>query len=210
MSTFFTTLKEVIGPIFSVAGPIATISLAIYVYIHSQRRDVKVYIGNSISLLDAELFKEHGLEVSCKGISATDLRLTDIRVINRGRVHIAPADYYEPLKVYFGPEACVLSAKLIAPFSKQTDEIARWHGNDPGMTDRTRLEFHKVLLNAGDVIDIRVLVSNSLIAKPEGKIAGVKSIHPEPYSIIGLGALGIRSFCQRMAMRSIARFAARG
>jgi hypothetical protein len=69
------------------------------------------------------------------------------------------------------------------------------------MTDKTRVILEPIMLNPGDYVDFRILVSNSAGVDSEGRIAGVKDIHPAPYTIFGLGALGRQKASPHMTFR---------
>ncbi len=99
-----------------------------------------------------------------------DVRLVLLRLLHTGNREIKPGDFIQLLSVGFGPNAKVLSATISAAQPPNNHVTVKAQSN--------KIEVSKTLLNGGDSITFKVLVSNYQGPLTfEGRVAGVKKIN---------------------------------
>ena len=139
------------------------------------------------------------LQILFQGEVVQKVYLLVIRISNTGNVPIASSDYERPISIRFGGEARILTTEVSESEPKNMD--AKVETRDQNILVKP------VLLNSGDSITIKSLVSNySGKLNIDGRIIGVKNISPKRdtsniWSVVlmiagmvlfGIGAIGSR------------------
>jgi hypothetical protein len=117
------------------------------------------------------------VEIGGHKFKATDVDFVLIEVLNTGNRDIEEDHYQRPLNFDFGDKAQVLSAEVL--YENPQDPPIRAALSHT--TNSVTLE--PVLLNAGEMVGIKVLVANSDAFRWDGRITGVtkiKHISPVP------------------------------
>ena len=108
------------------------------------------------------------LDVSFRGERVTDVQVIEVRVLNTGNIAIATADYERAMRVNFGAGASVLTA-----------EVERAHPRSLRIAchpDGSGFVIEPVMLNGGDWIQVKTLVSRSGKVSVDSRIIGVKDV----------------------------------
>jgi len=108
------------------------------------------------------------LQVHLDDVPIEDPSLIVIRVTNGGNVSIRPKDFERPLSFAFGPTSEVLSAEITR---------RRPHNMTAALVfDGGRVTLAPLLLNGGDSVDIKCLVSRVTIIDDDARIEGVSYV----------------------------------
>lgn len=165
LELFRDPLWQFIGALLAIIAIIVSIVL----YYRQRRWKVLSYeIVSRTSLLSVAKEVEGKLLILFEGKSVRKVHLVEISIINTGNVPIIPVDYKKRVRLKFPGDAKILSAEV----SKTEPELIE-----------VELDVHEreiilkpTLLNDGDSITIKSLVSELSDVIIEGRIVGVKRI----------------------------------
>ena len=154
-----------------VAVVLAVLAIIISVLLQRRKKALSYEIVSKTPVLSTAEEIAGKLQIRFQGESVQGVYLLVIRIINTGNIPIASSDYERPLSIHFYKETRVLTGEV-----SQSDPI----------NINAQIEVHDqsilvmpVLLNKGDSITIKALVSNySCMPKFDGRIIGVKNISP--------------------------------
>jgi hypothetical protein len=110
------------------------------------------------------------LDVSFRGERVTNVEVIDLRILNTGNLAVSSSDYERPIRVSFGAESSVLTA-----------EVVRVHPTSLRMAcqpDGDGFVLEPVMLNGGDWVRVRTLVSRAGKVSADSRILGVSQITP--------------------------------
>jgi hypothetical protein len=168
---------QFIGVLFALLAVV--VSLWVF-WRQQQVKRIHFAVERSANLLAIAEEVRHRIEVRYDDRTVSDLRVTEFSISNSGTIPIVPTDYVESMHFFFGQRAVVLSAEQISAVPHELAIQLSWHGNNSSIEDKTRVRLEPVLLNAGDSIGIRCLVTQSDECRPEARIMGVPTIHRRP------------------------------
>lgn len=149
---------------------ILTVVIGLIAYLRQRQRKILSYqFVSIIPLLSVKDEVKGDLDIFYRGKKIQQLHLILCKIINGGNVPIKEEDYKQPVVFSFNEKTHVLTAEIV-----QT--------NPPNLNTSTSIQETKVvlapvLLNGGDSITIRILVTN-YDKQPEinGHIVGVRRI----------------------------------
>ena len=171
---------QFIGAFFGLVAIIVTIVL----YRTQRRRKALSYeIISRTPLLSIGDEIKGKLQILFDGKPVQDIHLIVLKIINSGNVPIVSTNYERPVNLSFGENSWILTAEV----SETDPEDLRATVN----IENAKVALEPVLLNGGDSITLKLLVSQLGEINVDGRIVGVKDIR-------GLAAEGtgnwLRSF----------------
>ncbi len=120
--------------------------------------------------------------------SASAVRLT---LRHTGNDSIRPADFERPVRFLFGPKARILTCEVIVGRPPNLSPTVRLvYGTASGGAETIQaIDLEPLLLNAGDSIDLKVVVEDLAGVAVDARIAGVKRVETnvddsEPRSLV--------------------------
>lgn len=138
-------------------------------WMQHRRKALSYEIISRTPLLSVEEEVKGKLQILFDGKSVQDVYLVVVRIINTGNVSIESADYEDPVNLSFGENCLILTTDI----SKTNFKSLRASTN----IEKTKVVLAPVLLNKGDSITIKMLISHfDNEIEVDGHIAGVKSI----------------------------------
>lgn len=151
----------------------ALVAIVIAIVIFLKERAKKAVTFQIISFLPFLTISEEekgDFRVLYKGREVRDLFLVSLQVTNTGNVPITFNDYEKPISFIFGESSRIFSAEVVNTQPKTLPHELSIEGN--------RVTLSPILLNSGDTIEIKCLVTslkkNTIVAG--GRIVGVKEI----------------------------------
>ncbi len=147
---------------------IALIVSIIGITIYRNRKSLAYRVSLSTRLMSTEADREGRVQVTFDGEPVHDVRLVAIRVRNTGNVPIQRTDYEEQLGFSFGKDARVLTAEV----TETRPDTLTAHV----YTTEDRVLLSPTLLNSGDTISIKVLLTGEEEVTFEGRIVGVSKV----------------------------------
>ena len=169
-------------PLWQFAGFVVSgIAIVIAVWIAWLQRRIRrlTYRMRTSQLVSVDAQIHDRIQIMYEGQPTEDVRLTELTLRSAGNMPITPADFVKPVVCDFGKGARVLTAELLTTEPDYLDAKIRWHGDGSGYADISRVELEPLLLNAGDMLTIRCLVTQSAEFDVIARISGVKSVERE-------------------------------
>ena len=169
-------------PIWQFVGALltaATIAIMFLLFLleRKQKRKALSYrIESRTRLLTVDESIKGRLQILFDGSPVSDAQLLLILVFNSGTVPIPATDYIEPIQFKFADNAKILSAAVIYQKPKNLG------GSVSVDEDSRTLSFKPLLMNKGDEIGFKVILSSSSDRiHVEARIVGVSQITARPY-----------------------------
>lgn len=149
---------------------LATVVVSILLFWMQHRRKALSYeIISRTPLLSVEGEVKGKLQILFDGEPVQDVYLVVARIINTGNLPIVSTDYEDPVNLSFGENSQILTTDS----SETNPNSLRASTN----IEKTKVVLAPVLLNRGDSITIKMLISQfDGEIKIDGHIVGVKSI----------------------------------
>ena len=165
----FNFMRDPMWQFIGVVIALVALVVAITAIVIQLRRKNLSYEVVNIPLLTVEEEIAGILRILYDEQPVRDVRLIKIRLVNSGQLPITPEEYIEPITVDFGEEAKILSVDV---FEKNPPDI---HGTST--RDGGKVTFSPVLLNSGDFLSIKMLVSHFKTSPVvSARIVGIKRI----------------------------------
>jgi len=164
-------LRDPIWQFVGAAFGFAAIILSIILYRTQRRRKALSFdiITFPTPLLSVDNEVKGKVQVLFDGKPVQDVYLVTLKFINSGDVPIVSADYVRPISLSFGESAQILTAEVV-----ETDPV---NLEASVKIEATRAVLEPVLLNGGDSITLKFLVSGFDMIEFDGRIVGVKDVH---------------------------------
>ncbi len=164
-------MRDPFGQFLTVAiiAIIAIVVTIILYLIQRQRKSLSWEIISNTPLLSIDEEIRGDLQVLFAGKPVHDVQLIIFKIINSGNVPIKSTDYERPIKLKFGENALILTAKVTekTPSSLET----------PIKNEGTSVVLEPTLMNEGDSFTIKMLVNQfDDQITVNGRIEGVKDI----------------------------------
>ncbi len=152
---------------------IGTLSIPIILYFRQLRHKKLSYeIISQTPLLSVEEKNKGNWEIRFNGKLVEDVHLIEVEIKNSGNEPIKSEDYERPINLSFGGNTQILSAELIDAHPNSIQA--------PATIEGTKVKLLPILLNGGDSITLKMLVSQfsgqEHDIKVDGRIADVKDI----------------------------------
>ena len=135
------------------------------------------YESSSSALLNKNINRgDIQLSLSANGVPVDDPYIAEVSIRNYGNVAIEPQDFFEPMAISFSNMVSIISVDIRA--------------GQPGLavdfsTEGDKLTFTPFLMNPGDFLLVRTIVSNRPKIGLSGRISGVTDFSRQhPYSRI--------------------------
>ena len=160
------------SPVWQFVGAILTllaILLTLALYLKQRRRKALSYaVVSSSDLLSVEEEIRGRVKVLFDNAPVENVRLVIIKLWNSGEIPISKNDYESPIRIDLGQTNTVLSYEIIhkVPENLPVELSHRREG----------ILLNQILLNSGDSITVKILVSGGLELSVGGRIQGVKEI----------------------------------
>ncbi|MBK7894687.1 MAG: hypothetical protein IPJ90_07325 [Anaerolineaceae bacterium] len=164
-------------PIWQFAGAIVAIVAIAFAfaqeYFFSEQYSLQLVVLATTALVEIEESAAEDIEIYYKGSPANDIVLMQIKLENTGNQPIRPEDYSSPIKIIYPVDAQVVEARIL---ETEPDNI-----NVKLDQEKNEIQLSPELLNAGDRIILRVLVSNlsssnSIPFEVQARIANIRTI----------------------------------
>ena len=149
-------------------GLVAIIVSIVLWWTQRRRKALSFDIISRTPLLSVEDKVKGKLQILFDGEPVQDVHLATVIIINSGNIPITSADYERPVNLSFGEEAQILTAEVT-----ETNPDSLQASVD---IEATRVVLKPVLLNGGDSITLKLLVSRLGGISVDGRIVGVKDI----------------------------------
>jgi hypothetical protein len=152
----------------------AALGIAAAIAIYLRQRSVKRFeyqvLSSRALMVDAKIGGNKELRVSYGEREVKDPRLTVLKLLNSGRVEIRTKDFEQPIRIMASPGASVVFAEVVRTNPDQLQPIVT-------MVDDRTLELKPSLFNAGDWVELQLLVDGDPgPLEVIGRIAGVQRI----------------------------------
>ena len=159
-------LWQFIGAVLVVLGIIISV---VVLRQERHRKKLSYEIISSTPLLSSKEEISGKLQILFKGNPVEDVHLIEIKIANSGNMPITSAEYERPVNFGFGDKAQILTAEVIETNPKNLEA--------PADIQAGRIVLAPVLLNSGDTITLRMLISQfDGHVNVDGRIVGVKEI----------------------------------
>lgn len=156
---------EFIGVILAAA----TIIISIILYMRQrQKKGISYTIVSCVPLLSVGEEISGKLQILFDGKPVQQVHLVEADIVNSGNVPIKATEFERPISFSFGEEAQVFSAEV----TESTPESLRATASIEGK----RVLLEPTLLNAGDSVSLKMLISKFAKVDVDGRIVGVKRI----------------------------------
>lgn len=164
MFDFFTSLS----PLTTFISTLVAVSGLMVTLIRWPRKKLWWELVHSLPIVEA--FSDPSAKIKSGGrtFDAREVNNIVIEVLNSGNTNIEADQYERPLTFRFGEKTQILSAEVLY---EEPDGI---HASLTHTANTVTLK--PVLLNAGDIVGIRMLVANPTGIRSDGRIVGVKEI----------------------------------
>jgi hypothetical protein len=171
---------DVLGhPLFTFVGTLATVGAFAVALLRWPRKKLWWEVVQLFPIVDVRSDPEATIELAGGTWRAAEVDEVVIEVINSGNREIVPEDYTRPLTFDFGGEAKVLVSEILYEEPARIGASVEKGSNTATLTP--------VLLNGGDRVGLRMLVSKARRIRWDGRIKGVKKIE------VGSGQLRLAS-----------------
>jgi hypothetical protein len=167
---------------------LVTIVVTIVIYMRQrQRKKVSYTVLSSVPLLSVKEEIKGNLQILFNGKPIQQVQLVEVKIINSGNIPIQKTDYEHPISLSFGKTAQILSAEVKEKIPRNIDATI---GIKEG-----KIILEPTLLNGGDSVILKMLVTMFEKVIVDGRIAGVKEIREftgiwKRYIVLGmLGAI---------------------
>ena len=177
-------LWQFIGALLALIAILVTI----YIFLKEKaKKNITYEVTSFVPFLTVNEEAKGELQVIYKGNEISNLFLMTLQINNSGNMSVASKDYEKPISFIFGNEAIVYSAEIVKTIPKTlTSELS---------VDGNRVTLSPVLLNSGDVIEIKCLVTSPSYSEfiVDGRIVGIKEItekRSNPYKYMGISVIG--------------------
>ena len=166
----------------AVLGVFAIIVMVVLFFAQQRKKALSYEILSRTPLLSAAEEIAGKLQILFQGKAVQSVYLLVIKISNTGNVPITSSDYERPISIYFGKKAHILSGEISESDPQTIDAKIE-------VRDQSIL-IEPVLLNSGDSITIKALVSNYYgKLYVDGRIIGIKNISPKKDSGSVWGAI---------------------
>lgn len=148
---------------------ITAILVSIILYLKQRRcKAVSYEILSQTPLLSVKGEIKGQLEILYKGKPVQQVHLVLVRIINSGNTPILSTDYKLPISLNFGEEANILTSAVVKADPRNVQAALRVEGRNAVLVP--------TLLNTGDSVTLKMLVTKFEEVKVDGRIVGVKKI----------------------------------
>jgi hypothetical protein len=157
---------QFVGTIFAFLA----ILLSIFLYLKQRQKKLlsyKVISSTPLLSVGGEIKERVKILFDNEPVEAVSLFVVEVK--NSGTSPIVNNDYEHRLKIFFGEKARILSSEIISTDPKNLPASIF-------IQDGKRVVFESILLNRGDSMTAKVLVSGGADLVVEGRIQGVKEI----------------------------------
>lgn len=156
-------LIALIGVVITAVGTI----VAIFAYLQRSHKSVSFRVLASTPLLSVKKELKGKLKIYYESKEVEDVNLVLIEVFNSGNKEVKEEDYIEPITFSFGDKSRILSCEVVdvKPSFRVTVDFSE-----------KVVTLSKTMLNAGDSLTLKALVTGLSIINYGGRITGVKKI----------------------------------
>ena len=150
---------------------IALVSILISIIVYLKQRIRKSLSYKILSLNPLLSVKEEiksDLQIMYRGEPVEQVHLIVAKIINTGNLPILSKEYERPISLSFGEEAQILTFEIT---EKEPDNL-----RPSAKIEEKRVVLTPILLNRGDSVTLKILVTKYKELKIAGRIAGVKEI----------------------------------
>ncbi len=161
--------------VINVSVAILAVIVAIAIYRKQTRKEFAFEVITDTPILSIRKEVKGKVQVSLGNAPVDNARLVILKLWNLGNISISPNDYIEPLKLSFGDDAVILDADVLETIpSEHLDTVKASLKQDRGS-----IKLEPLLLNRGDSITLKVLVTQPQITKEikvNARIIGISKI----------------------------------
>jgi hypothetical protein len=161
------TLQFTLTVLLTILGIIVAIAIPVVIYLKQRSRKLvsyKVLTQERLLSVSGELKDKTKIFYESKEVE--DVTLYKIEICNSGNKEILEKDYIEPIGIFFGQNSKVLSSQIT--------EVKPSHFEISATSSENKITLSKTMLNAGDSITLKTLVSKPEQYSVQGRIAGGK------------------------------------
>jgi hypothetical protein len=153
---------------------LAALGIVVAIAIYLRQRTIKRFEYHMISsrelMVDAKVGGNKELRVRYGEREVKDPRLVALKLHNSGRMEIRSDDFEQPVRIVVSPEASVVFTEVVGTNPDRLQPIIT-------IADDKTLELKPLLLNAGDWMELQLLVDGDPTPlELVGRIAGVQHI----------------------------------
>lgn len=170
-------------PIWQFVGAVvAVVTIFVAIWLSQRERNLKrlMYFMRSTELLSVQEELRDSVKIMYKDKPVEDVRLCEFGIKNTGNVPILPTDFISPVNFFFSEESRILTADISSTSPPDLGATILRSNEDPLNEAASSLVIAPLLLNQGDVVSIKALVTGSKQFDVRGRIVGIKEIIPEP------------------------------
>jgi len=163
---------QAIAAAIGLVGIATSIILGAVVYLLQRRRKQLGYrVLARTRVISVEEQVQEEVVIAFRGALVRDVHLVMVELVNSGNQPIVPDDYHRPLRIDLGEGSRVLSVDV-------AESKPEGIGASPSLAEsRGAVEINPVLLNPGDSLRLKMLVSQfSGSVDVSGRVVGVKEI----------------------------------
>lgn len=165
-------MSEWISPIQLTVAVVALAIAVVSLYVANWwrvRKGLAFRIETVLPVVSYHVSSVDDLQVTYKGKPIADVRLFIFTLYNSGNQPIVIADFQRPLALEFGPDTRILSCEVVKQHPTNFEIPAR--------IDRNRLEFSSSLLNKGDRITFKAMLSTPRVeVRADARITGISMV----------------------------------
>ena len=151
-------------PIWQFVGvAIATVAIIVAIWLSQRERNRRqlVYFLRSTDLLSVKDELRERVKILYDDRPVEDVRLCEFGIKNVGNVPILPGDFIRPVEFSFGEQSRVLTADIDSTIPTDLGAKIQWANRETATKAVTSVEIAPLLLNQGDVVSIKGLVTGS-------------------------------------------------
>ncbi|MBK6646837.1 MAG: hypothetical protein IPG44_14025 [Anaerolineales bacterium] len=153
----------------AVLGLIALIATIIIFFIQRTKKSLAYEIVTSTPLLAVSDEVKGKVQILFEGVQVQNVHLVIFNIINDGNIGITSSDFERPITINLSENAKILSLEVIKTSPGNLDPRL--------ITSETAITISPLLLNAGDVISIRLLVAQyNNVINIDARILGITKI----------------------------------
>ena len=146
---------------------VLTVTIPVILYlIGRSRKSVSYKVLTQERLISVSSKLKGKLKILYEEKEVEDVTLFVLEIANSGNKEILAKDYVEPIRIFFGSDSQILSSEIT--------EYKPSHFKISATSDEKVITLSKEVLNAGDSITLKTLVSKPQFYNVSGKIAGGK------------------------------------
>jgi hypothetical protein len=169
-------------PIWQFVGvTLAAIAIIVAIWLSLREHNLKrlAYFIHSTLLLSVSDELRDNLKILYNDKPVEDVRLCEFGIKNIGNVPILPTDFIRPVELFLGAKSHVLTADVLSTTPPDLGAKIQWWSGKQTIEAATSVVIAPLLLNQGDAVSIKCLVTGSEVFDVRGRIVGVKEIVPE-------------------------------